>query len=240
MAAALRSTGTTTRSTLIRILAALAAAVLALGALALSRAGAARAAVTMRRPSDRLAVRTLARPARLRWYAVRPGDTLSAIAARYLGASFRWGGLYRANRQAVGWDPDRLRPGTVLRLANTGVTANFARHIRNATRPVVRVRQVAASAPSPAQQPAPVSSPVTYSGTSGFEACVIAAESGGNPTAVNPSTGAAGLYGFLPSTWAALGFSGLPQDASPAVQREAFLREYAQSGTSPWAPYDGC
>ena len=77
-------------------------------------------------------------------------------------------------------------------------------------------------------------------GTGTFQACVIARESGGNAQAVNPASGAGGLYGFLPSTWQSLGYSGLPQDAPVSVQNAAFQQEYAQSGTSPWAPSDGC
>lgn len=80
----------------------------------------------------------------------------------------------------------------------------------------------------------------TSSPESGFQACVISRESSGDPTAVNASTGAGGLYQFLPSTWAGLGFSGLPEKASVATQNQAFQEEYAQMGTSPWAPSDGC
>jgi hypothetical protein len=90
--------------------------------------------------------------------------------------------------------------------------------------------------------PAPVASAGTVGtgGMSAFQACVIQRESGGNPSAVNPSSGAGGLYQFLPSTWAALGHSGLPENASVAEQNQAFQQEYAQSGTAAWAPYDGC
>jgi hypothetical protein len=81
----------------------------------------------------------------------------------------------------------------------------------------------------------------SYSGASGsFQSCVIQAESGGDAGAVNAASGAGGLYGFLPSTWQALGFSGLPEDASVAEQNAAFAKEYAAGGTSAWAPYDGC
>jgi hypothetical protein len=87
---------------------------------------------------------------------------------------------------------------------------------------------------APAQQ-------VSYSGASGsFQSCVIQAESGGNTGAVNPSSGAGGLYGFLPSTWQSLGFSGLPESASVAQQNAAFAKEYAQSGSAAWSAYDGC
>jgi hypothetical protein len=81
---------------------------------------------------------------------------------------------------------------------------------------------------------------VSYSGGGSFQQCVITAESGGNPSAVNASSGAGGLYGFLPSTWAALGFPGLPEDASVATQNAAFAKEYAEAGTAPWSSYDGC
>lgn len=72
-----------------------------------------------------------------------------------------------------------------------------------------------------------------------FEACVISHESGGNPRAVNPVSGAGGLYGFLPSTWASIGFRGLPENASVATQHRAFERLYAMQGTAPWRG-DGC
>jgi resuscitation-promoting factor RpfC len=77
-----------------------------------------------------------------------------------------------------------------------------------------------------------------------FEACVISRESGGNPRAVNPSSGAGGLFQFLPSTWAGLGYGsaypGGAQTAPVSVQEAAFAKLYAEAGTSPWAPYDGC
>jgi soluble lytic murein transglycosylase-like protein len=68
---------------------------------------------------------------------------------------------------------------------------------------------------------------------------VISHESGGNPAAVNTSSGAGGLYQFLLSTWQSLGYSGLPQDAPVAEQQQAFDRLYAQAGSSPWST-DGC
>ena len=81
----------------------------------------------------------------------------------------------------------------------------------------------------------------SYSGAPGsFQSCVIQRESGGNAGAVNASSGAGGLYGFLPSTWQALGYSGLPENAPVSVQNAAFAKEYSQSGGSAWSAYDGC
>ncbi len=52
-------------------------------------------------------------------WAVRPGDTLSGIAAA-LGLPGGWQALYAANKGAVGPDPDVIRPGTVLAVPATG------------------------------------------------------------------------------------------------------------------------
>ena len=84
--------------------------------------------------------------------------------------------------------------------------------------------------------PAPAPSPVSLtSGMSAFEQCVAWRESGDNPAASS-----AGLFGILPSTWASLGFPGTAGTSSVAMQKAAFDKLYAQDGTSPWAPYDGC
>jgi hypothetical protein len=84
------------------------------------------------------------------------------------------------------------------------------------------------------------SSSSTYHGSSGCQAHIIADESGGNPHAVNGSSGAGGLYQFLPSTWHALGHSGLPENASVAEQNQAYYQQVAQSGYSAWAASGGC
>lgn len=46
---------------------------------------------------------------------------------------------------------------------------------------------------------------------------MIARESGGNAQAVNPASGAGGLYQFLPGTWQSLGYSGLARTITPAA-----------------------
>lgn len=70
-------------------------------------------------------------------------------------------------------------------------------------------------------------------------ACIIDRESRGDPTAVNRSSGAGGLYQFLPTSWRAYGGTGLPQDASVAEQTRVAETAYARSGWAPWAG-DGC
>lgn len=58
-------------------------------------------------------------------------------------------------------------------------------------------------------------------------------ESGGN-YADNTGNGYYGAYQFALSTWAGLGYSGLPSQASPATQNQAAEQLQAADGWSPW------
>jgi soluble lytic murein transglycosylase-like protein len=183
---------------------------------------------------------------------VQRGDSLSAISLHEYGTAAEWPALWWANRRQVP-DPSMIVPGERL-IVPSGLRAS---------RWLVRAEQAATAAPRRAAAAAVARTPSGASVSSGaevadtvaagarratpsgaapgsFRSCVIQRESSGNPRAVNPSSGAGGLYGFLPSTWHGLGFSGLPENASVAEQNYAFAKEYAQSGTSAWAPYDGC
>jgi len=171
---------------------------------------------------------------------VKPGDTLSSISQRAYGKAADWPALWWINRGTVR-NPNVIQAGQQLRVAGRpAVTSAMIRAAMGAI-PAPAPEPVSA-APTVSQSPAASGAPAqaSYSGSGGFQSCVIQAESGGNPSAVNPSSGAGGLYQFLPSTWQALGFSGLPQNASVAEQNAAFAKEYAQSGGSAWSPYDGC
>jgi len=57
-------------------------------------------------------------------YVVRPGDTLSGIAAA-LGVRGGWQALYETNRTVIGGDPDVIRPGTVLVLPGRATPARY-------------------------------------------------------------------------------------------------------------------
>ena len=129
--------------------------------------------------------------------------------------------LEAANPQIT--NPDMIYPGQLL--SAPGHAA-------------VRASRSAPAAPGggPAQT---VRSSVYSTAGGSFAGCVITRESGGNAHAVNPSSGAGGLFQFLPSTWASLGYSGAPQNASVATQYAAFEKLYAEMGRSPWVS-DGC
>ena len=174
---------------------------------------------------------------------VRSGDTLSSISQHELGSAARWPALWWANRHAV-HNPSAIQAGQRLKLPSSHKVKPWLTRAAFGAIPVPAPVVVAAPA-APAAGPAgvPSAAPVqqaSYSGSGGFQSCVIQRESGGNASAVNGSSGAGGLYGFLPSTWQSLGHSGLPENASVAEQNAAFAQEYAQSGGAAWSAYDGC
>ena len=49
-------------------------------------------------------------------YTVKENDTLSGIAKQFYNAASKWQLIYEANRQAIGSEPGRMKPGTVLRI----------------------------------------------------------------------------------------------------------------------------
>jgi len=63
---------------------------------------------------------------------------------------------------------------------------------------------------------------------------IVMCESGGNYSALNPSSGAGGAYQILPSTWALYGGKGAPQDAPKAEQDRIAAEIWADSGGSAW------
>jgi hypothetical protein len=172
-------------------------------------------------------------------YTVKAGDTLSSIARHEYGSAHAWPALWWVNRHKV-HNPQMIRVGQRLTLSSWHPRKAWLDRAALAATPAPALAPAVSAPVAPAAVTQPAST-ATYGGTSGsYQACVIAAESGGNASAVNPVSGAGGLYQFLPSTWAALGHSGLPQNASVAEQNQAFQQQYAQSGTSAWSPYDGC
>jgi len=68
------------------------------------------------------APKTVARP--VSRYAVRPGDTLSGIAARF-AVRGGWPALYAANRPLIGPDPNVIHAGTVLVLPGRAPPARY-------------------------------------------------------------------------------------------------------------------
>ncbi len=188
-------------------------------------------------------------PARPASYAVKSGDTLSAIAKHFYQDPGYWPVLYWANHRHVRYANDILvgqvltvpvrpakipSPPAVLAPAPAPVAASASTG-GQASGPV-GTEQAA-----PAYNPAPVASTsVSTAGDGSFQSCVIARESGGDSQVMN-SSGHYGLYQFSSSTWAAYG--GNPGDfgnASVAEQNQVFDNAIAAGGQSNWSAYDGC
>ena len=87
----------------------------------------------------------------------------------------------------------------------------------------------ATSAPIVTSAPAPVA-------TGDVWAELRDCESGGN-YAEDTGNGFYGAYQFAPSTWSALGYPGLPNEAPPAVQDAAAQQLESRSG---WGQWPGC
>jgi murein DD-endopeptidase MepM/ murein hydrolase activator NlpD len=161
-------------------------------------------------------------PALASTHTVRPGDTLSGIAAQ---AGVSLAKVEAANPQIA--NPNFITVGELVRVPGRG-----------ARTPAPAARRIS-STTSTSQGSASTGSASTITSTVGaapssFQQCVAWRESSDTPT--DPD----GLYGILPSTWASLGYSGTAGQASVAVQDQAFQKLYAEDGTSPWSQYDGC
>lgn len=63
---------------------------------------------------------------------------------------------------------------------------------------------------------------------------IVMCESGGNYSALNPSSGAGGAYQILPSTWKLYGGQGEPQNAPKAEQDRIAAEIWADSGGGAW------
>ena len=170
---------------------------------------------------------------------VRRGDSLSQIAARY---HIEWAGLYEGNRAVIGGNPGLITAGERLRIPTAAVAAHLAASYQPAAITAVPVYPATGTVAPVAVQPVSAQPVAAQSAApaGSFQQCVISRESGGNAQAMNGS-GHYGLYQFSYSAWVAAG--GSPADfghAAAGEQNQVFATAYAQDGTSPWAPYDGC
>jgi LysM repeat protein len=173
-------------------------------------------------------------------YVVKSGDTLASIAQHLYHSADYWPALYSANHSAIKYAND-IQVGQVLKVP--------AKPAKVPSAPTVLAP---AAAPATTSTAAPATSTVSddqsdssastsdTGSTSSFQACVIAAESGGNAQVMN-SSGHYGLYQFSASTWAEYG--GNPAefgDATVAEQNQVFDNAIAAGGESNWSLYDGC
>jgi LysM repeat protein len=169
-------------------------------------------------------------------YTVRPGDSLSAIAARAYGTTADWPAVWWANRHQVA-NPNMIAAGQRLQLPASGrVPSWMARAamaaITAGSAPAAsdRAPQAGAAAPARATSTAPASS-----GGANW-AAIAACESGGN-WSTNTGNGYYGGLQFTQQTWLAYGggqYAASANLASPAQQIAVAQRVLAAQGIGAW------
>jgi hypothetical protein len=172
-------------------------------------------------------------------YRIRPGDTLSGIAARLCGNPSYYTGLAADNGIS---NPDFILAGATLyriRCYHAAIAAPRAYHHSYTTYHHHRYRVYYAPR-STHRHRHHYYSPGTYHGSSGCQARIIANESDGNSQVMN-SSGHYGLYQFSRSTWEAHGGSSATfGHASVAEQNRVFYNTVAANGYRDWAASGGC
>lgn len=161
-------------------------------------------------------------------YIVRPGDTLSSIANRYVEGN--WKGLYWANRHTIGGDPNIIQVGERLILM---VEAGYKPPTQYVTTARVFHSSYVRSSPTVSYGVYSFSALEQLWVSAGGPAwaassmAVIAeCESGGRPWAYNPS-GASGLWQILGSV--------VPGDVfNPWVNALNAVKKFRAGGFSPW------
>ncbi len=169
-------------------------------------------------------------------YTVRPGDTLSAIAARAYANAADWPAVWWANRRQVP-DPAMITAGERLQLPGSPQVPPWLARTALAAiaAPPAPAAPVSAGPAAPAV-PASASSPAPASPGGVRWAAIAACESGGNWSA---STGN-GFYGglqFTEQTW--LGYGGgryapSANQATPAQQIAVAQQVLAGQGIGAW------
>jgi LysM repeat protein len=164
-------------------------------------------------------------------YTVRPGDSLSAIAAHAYGTRADWPAVWWANRHQVA-NPNVIAVGQRLQLPASGrVPSWMARAAMAAT--------ATGSAPAAQAGPAaPVQATSAAPGSSGGGnwAAIAACESGGNWSA-NTGNGFYGGLQFTQQTWLGYGggqYAASANLASPAQQIAVAQRVLAAQGRGAW------
>jgi LysM repeat protein len=170
-------------------------------------------------------------------YTVRPGDSLSTIAAHTYGTTADWPAVWWANRHQVA-NPNMITAGQRLNLPASGRVPSWMASAATGARSA----PAAASTSTPQAEPAaPVqatpATPAAPASSGGANWSAIAAcESGGNWSA-NTGNGFYGGLQFTEQTWLAYGggqYAASANLASPAQQIAVAERVLAAQGIGAW------
>ena len=169
-------------------------------------------------------------------YTIRPGDTLSQIAARAYGSAADWPAIWWANRRQVP-DPDLITAGQRLALPSSHqVPPWLARAALAATADARRAPAARAGAMAARAAPARASSPAPASSGGVNWAAIAACESGGN-WATSTGNGFYGGLQFTEQTWLGYGgarYASSANLATPAQQIVVAQRVLVGQGIGAW------
>jgi hypothetical protein len=154
------------------------------------------------------------------------------------GKALSLAAFHRASDPHGSYLPTRMTPAV---LPSTGAPLGDVmvalQELRLPPPPASPPRPAAVPAPRPAPVPAPAPPPSVAPdpAAAGGEAwaALRECESGGN-YATDTGNGYYGAYQFSLATWQALGYSGLPSEAPPAIQDQAAAELQARDGWGAW------
>ena len=168
-------------------------------------------------------------------YTVRPGDTLSAIAAHEYGRAADWPALWWANRHRVP-NPSMITAGQRLRLPGSPRVRQEMVHAAMAAIPAPPSAASPVGAPAAAPPAATGAGPAPGSSGGVNWSAIAACESGGN-WSTNTGNGFYGGLQFTQQTWQAYGgsqYAASANRATPAQQIAVAQRVVAGQGIGAW------
>ena len=170
-------------------------------------------------------------------YTVRPGDSLSAIAAHAYGNNADWPAVWWANRHQVA-NPNMIAVGQRLRLPASGHVPRWMAKAALAAIGAAGSAPVVSASAQPTQSPVAVQAAAPAAASSGGAnwAAIAACESGGNWSA-NTGNGFYGGLQFTQQTWLAYGggqYAASANLATSAQQIAVAQRVLAGQGIGAW------
>jgi hypothetical protein len=166
-------------------------------------------------------------------YTVKPGDTLSAIAAHECGRGADWPAVWWANRHRVR-NPSLISAGQRLRLPDSGKVSKKARRAALAALPSPQPSGPRSAPAAPPSSAAVTSAPASAGGVNW--SAIAACESGGNWSA-DTGNGYYGGLQFSQQTWQAYGgtsYAPTASQASSSQQIAVAQRVLAGQGIGAW------
>lgn len=185
---------------------------------------------------DRVAIHDGGRPPKVllpsAWRQLQQARARSAAAARAVARAAAQAAQVAQAAQAAraAQAAQAAQAARAAQAAKAAVAARVTRTTRTTRTTITRVTKAAAPI---ARTPAPATKPSRHSDLGGAWFELRLCESGNN-YGEDTGNGYYGAYQFALATWWGLGYSGLPSNASPALQDQAAEKLQAEAGWGQW------